>query len=111
MPRKPKNTELEIQLPTKLVDDIAPLLADRGLNLNEVIRLYLRSMVTTAKRGRALGVNDEFQFGKYKDEEVGVIIRAEPTYIQWCLENIETFHLDPDALILLEAIVDEAEDD
>lgn len=107
MTQRSKKTELTVNLPTKLADDILSLLSDRGLELDEVVRLYLRSMVTTSKRGRALNVNDEFQFGKYKDEEVGVIIRAEPSYIQWCLKNLEHFNLDPDALVLLETMLGE----
>lgn len=111
MPAKPKNTNVEVTLPTKLLQDTLTLLEERGLTLSEAVRLHLRSMVTTSKKGKPLGALDAYPFGKYKDEEVGVIIRIDPDYVKWCLGNVPTFHLTAECVILLQEMNGEVDED
>lgn len=107
-PTKPKTSAVTIHLPTQLYRDVSALLEDRHLTLDEVVRLYMRALLTTSKRGMALGLDDDIGFGKYRGEKLEVVIRAEPSYIVWCMQNMENFLLGPDALALLQQLRPEA---
>lgn len=100
---------LVVELPDRLAGQLEAVLLKRGLSVDEVVRLYVRSLVTTCERLAALGVHSEMPMGKFKGEEVGVIIRADPGYITWMLANSSSFKLAPEALALLEAVQTDAE--
>jgi uncharacterized protein (DUF3820 family) len=95
-----------VQLPAELVADLEPLLQSRGLSVDEVCRLYLRSLVTTSQKSRALELTSVMPFGKYKGERLEVIIRAAPEYIRWLIGE-KDLKISPEALQLLEEIVGE----
>lgn len=100
-----------MELPTKLLKDVGELCAQRGLELDDVVRLYLRSLITVSKSARALGLDDPMPFGKYRDERLEVIIRSDPRYIKWMIDQAgERFKMTPEALLLLEMISKEGED-
>jgi hypothetical protein len=101
-------TRLVIQIPSELLGDLEPLLIQRGLSVEEVIRLYLRSLVNGAKRSRAVSLSDDMPIGKFKGEKVETVIRAEPGYVSWLAGNIESFKLAPDALALVEELAQES---
>lgn len=43
-------------------------------------------------------INDTFQFGKYKGQTPRELIRSNKGwYLVWCLENIKSFKLEPEA--------------
>lgn len=44
------------------------------------------------------GLEDRFEFGKYKDRRLKAIIDTDVIYIRWCFENIEGFSIDSEAL-------------
>lgn len=44
-----------------------------------------------------VGLNDFFTFGKHKGESVGLVIEEDPSYIQWCLDEVKNFSLQPEA--------------
>lgn len=97
-----KNTRrVTVDLPADLHDRVQAMLEGRRLTMGEVVSLYLRSMVTGAERNRTLGPGDLMPFGKYRGSEVGLIIRAQPDYIQYLLANSQHFSLSVDALELL----------
>lgn len=93
-----------VEIPDKLVADLEPVLTARGLRFEELVRLYARSLVTSSKTNAALTVDSEVPFGKFKGELLGVVIRAEPQYINWVLANYDRIKLAPDALQLLEEV-------
>jgi hypothetical protein len=37
------------------------------------------------------------RFGKYRDSTIAEILELDPTYIEWCTENINDFVLDKEA--------------
>ena len=41
-------------------------------------------------------INTKLPFGKYKNSTIFEVLTEEPTYIKWCLENIEGFKLEPE---------------
>lgn len=101
--------DLHVSIPAKLVRDIKPVLAARGLSLDEVVRLYLRSMVTSVARSKALALTSQFPFGKYQGELVEVVARAEPGYIQWLVANSNSVKFEPEVLLVVEQAVLAAE--
>lgn len=101
--------QVKISLPKGLTEKLEPLLLERDLTLDEVVRLYLRALVTTSERSRALDLRSEMPLGKFKGEELAVVIRSEPKYVSWLLAEVEGFKLAPDALALLEQVQKEAE--
>ena len=40
------------------------------------------------------GINDEFQFGKYKGKTLLYVLENNPQYIIWCIKNIDKFKID-----------------
>lgn len=97
MARTPTTTVL-VELPTKLVEQSKAVLAGRGSSLDDFVRLKLKGLLRPEK---FYAQEDRYTFGKYKDEFVGTIIRTDPSYVAWCLREIEGFGLDPAALELL----------
>lgn len=100
---------LVVEIPDKLAGQLEGVLIKRGLSVDEVVRLYVRSLVTTSERLAALGIRSEMPIGKFKGEEVGVVIRADPSYVAWMLANSSAFKLTPEALALLEAVQADSE--
>lgn len=94
--------QLKIEIPLPLLAKLEPIIKERGLTVSEVCGLYLRSLVTTSERNRALDLDSEMPLGKFKGEQVGVVIRAEPRYVAWLLGTTTSFKLGPEALQLLE---------
>lgn len=47
---------LKIKLPLSLIEKLEPVLLARGLSLDETVRLYLRSLVTSSERMAALSL-------------------------------------------------------
>ena len=46
---------------------------------------------------KAMGLDDEFTFGKHKGETLEEVIDSAPSYVFWCLENIDTFRITEEA--------------
>ena len=99
------DVDLHVSIPAKLARDIKPVLSARGLQLDEVVRLYLRSMVTSAARSKALTLTSQLPFGKYQGELVEVVARAEPGYIQWLVANSNSVKFEPEVLLVVERAV------
>lgn len=38
-----------------------------------------------------LGLGSKLNFGKYKGETVELVLRLDPTYLDWCLDNVDGF--------------------
>lgn len=100
--------QIKVNLPAALLAKLEPVLDAKGLTVDEVCSLYLRTLVTASERTRALSLSDEMPFGKFKGETLRVIIRAEPRYISWMLGlDGSNLRLEPEALDLLEKVLDQ----
>lgn len=42
-------------------------------------------------------LDHELSFGKYKSDPLWHVIETDPSYITWCIENVEGFELDNEA--------------
>ncbi len=54
------------------------------------------------KKPTTFNLNSKFTFGKYKGKEVEPIIVQDPTYVKWCINNVEFFELSDRAKSLLD---------
>ena len=55
---------------------------------------------------RPYRLDDEISFGKYKDDTILEIIKTDPSYLGWALENVEGFELDAEAFEALSEAID-----
>ena len=62
-----------------------------------------------AKRGELYKLDDKFDFGKYGPKSrnpltIREAIDQDPTYVQWCIENVDGFFLEDADLELEEGL-------
>lgn len=95
---------LKVEVPQKLALEVEQLLLTKGLSLDDTVRLYLRAMVTSSERNKALGLDSEMPFGKYKGELIEVVLRAEPNYVSSLVSNGKSIKFQPEVLELLKEI-------
>lgn len=100
MGRRPSKAQVTLELPVKLYEKASSILYARGTTLDDFVRLQLLRLT---KNEKFYDVQDPMTFGKYRDELVGTIIRADPEYMVWCLQNVAGFGLTPQALDLLQS--------
>lgn len=58
-----------------------------------------------------MGLNSVFRFGKMKGKTVEMVIDEEPTYLRWCLDNVDNFELKDEAYSLAIIAIEDVEDD
>jgi antitoxin component of RelBE/YafQ-DinJ toxin-antitoxin module len=103
----PAGVLVKVRVEPRLADRIQPMLAARGLTLDQAVGLYLRAMINSSERSKALRLTDAMPFGKYEGEVVETIIRAEPGYIQFLIANSAHARWDPEVLRLLEELTEQ----
>lgn len=42
-------------------------------------------------------LNSKFTFGMYKGKKVSSVINSNPRYVEWCVDHVKFFKLDPKA--------------
>jgi hypothetical protein len=47
------------------------------------------------------GINNVLEFGKHKGKTVQQVMKEDPNWLHWALQNISTFKLNRNALLLL----------
>ena len=53
------------------------------------------------KKSTVFTLQDPLTFGKCKGATLEVVIKQDPSYIRWCMENIPWFKIDEEAEIVL----------
>jgi len=53
------------------------------------------------EKPKGIGVNDVLKFGKYKGRIFSEVVTRDINYLKWCIENVPTFQLTPEAKKLL----------
>lgn len=100
--------------PSKIVDVYSDMRAVREVIAKDPNNLYsiekeLLEKVTSFKSMTEINeksyepkhFNSTMSFGKYKDQLVGDIIRDDPNYLLWCVDNL-SFEIDEECQELLE---------
>ena len=88
----------EIVIDPKLLKRANEILAERGTTMEQWLKLQLKSLI---KHRRVYNIREKLTFGKYEGEIVEDVIRADPSYMSWCLRTIAGFALSFDGLELL----------
>lgn len=97
--------QLKVNVDRALLDRLEPVLRERGLTLDRAVGLFLRGMVNTSNRAKALRLQDAMPFGKYYGETVETILRAQPDYIAFIVGLGKT-RFDPEVFDLLEQLTE-----
>jgi hypothetical protein len=87
-----------VRVPRELYDEVMPLLNQRGLSLSDFVRASLRAIPV---RMMVYSLSTPLQVGKYRGETLDTVIRMNPKYVQWMLNNTDIFKVDADGYALL----------
>lgn len=94
-----KDVTITLVVPQALLSKGIDTLEGRGTSLDDWFRLKLKGLV---RKPTYYELVDRYTFGKFKGEILEDVIRAEPTYVVWCIREVEGFCLAPAALELLQ---------
>lgn len=94
---------IDLKLSEGTKAQIVSLCDQRGLTAEELIAFWVRTAKAPSK-SKPYGLTDTLRFGRLFGMKVETVIRAEPSYIAWCKENLEHFTLAPDAEKLFKQI-------
>lgn len=89
---------ISITLPANIVRKLEEQASRRELDISDFIRIALRAM---SRKSKWFALGDPLTFGKYEDEILDTVIQTDPTYIVWCIRNIEGFLISEEAEDLL----------
>lgn len=95
---------VKVRIDPKLASRVEEFLLARGLTLDQAVGLYLRAMINTSAKSRALRLADNMPFGKYQGERVETILRVQPDYIAYLVVNSTNTRWDPEVLRVLEEL-------
>lgn len=102
MNRKSKLIELTIRVPEHLLEQVEEKLEQKGSSVEDLIRTSMRRYV---RMPDVFHLKTKMSFGQYKDELIETLVRLEPRYILWCMQNIHGFQLGEDARDLLDSLL------
>jgi hypothetical protein len=78
------------------------VLDDRSLTMEEFLTLHLSLLANNPTVTAPIyDLDMPLQFGKYRDIQLGLALKADPRYIIWALGNKEDFAMTPEAFRLL----------
>lgn len=93
-----KLSTIEITLPISILNKLCEQASKRELDVSDYVRIALKAL---SRKSRYFAMGDELTFGKYANEILDTIIQTDPTYIVWCIRNIEGFLISDEAECLL----------
>lgn len=94
--------KLKVNIADDLAERLEAILLERSITVDEIVGLYVRSLVNSVEASRALGVESLMPFGKYKGEKVGVIAKAEPGYLKYLMGGERPVLFEPEVLELVQ---------
>lgn len=98
----PKETTFTITLPTYIAQKLQELALKKNLEVDDFIRLALKA---TSRKSKFFNLDGVLDFGKYEGEALQNVIKVDPTYVVWCIRNIEGFLIsDPAEEALIETL-------
>lgn len=77
---------LTVTLTTDLIEGLKEFANSRGLTVSEVVQFQMTNFLRRAPQ--VLGLSDKMPFGKFVGYKIENIVRNEPNYARWMLENI-----------------------
>jgi hypothetical protein len=100
----PKMVKVTLKVESDVRDDFESLCVARGLEPEQMFRVMLRSFT---RRKVVFHLTDELNFGKYNGLVLEEVIRADPRYMNWLVNESQWFRLSDDAERLLYALGEE----
>jgi len=100
-PAHPDTAYITVPVPFEIHLQVTELLETRGVDIGQAINAFLVTLVANSQRRAAVGLADVMPIGKCKGIPLDTVIRLEPSYVMWLLDNVESFRLKPDASELL----------
>jgi len=92
---------LSVRLPEQLMNNLDAVLTSRGITATDLVRIAVKAVLRQTKY---YDLQDPLQFGRYYGETLETVARANPSYVDWCLRNIEGFCVSEAALDLLRSL-------
>jgi hypothetical protein len=93
-----EDEELLVRLPSAVVRSLKKSAEQRGIEVSDFIRLGL---VGLSRKSKYMDIDTIFRFGKYSGETLGIVVKIDPSYVYWCMKNLEGFILSTEAEGLL----------
>lgn len=99
--------KIKLNIDAKLLRDAQNVLEKRGIKFEMWLQLQLRSAINT--QPMCFGLKDRIPFGKYNGELIESIVRADPGYMHWLVENTRRQFTD-EVKQLLQELAGEAQE-
>jgi hypothetical protein len=93
-----KEEELSVRLSSAVIRSLKRSAEQRGIEVSDFIRLGL---IGLSRKSKYMDVDTIFSFGKYYGETLGIVVKVDPSYVYWCMKNLEGFILSTEAEGLL----------
>lgn len=102
----PRTRTITITVPERVADKFEVLCEARNLDPSSYLTLWV--VAATRNSTRPYGLVDPLRFGKYEGIPFGDVIKGDPKYVLWCIDNLEKFSMTPDAVGLLQIMLGDA---
>ncbi len=96
-----KAIKVDVSLPRKLHDDLLAALEARGSDLDTFLAVAARSYLRVPSE---FSLSTVLPYKKYSGELLETIIRLDPSYVRWLLENNASFRMNELAHRLLDQV-------
>lgn len=103
---KPETDHVNVRLPTDLANRLHSFAEQRGLLLEDVVRVATSTMLRSNK---FYMLDTRLQFGKYAGEMMETVVRLDPGYVRWAINKIEGIAVHDDVLKLLDHMLQETQ--
>lgn len=101
--KRSNSGDLTLNLPLTLIDQIESLARARGTTVDELVTVALTGLVNY--KIRVYDLTTQIQFTRYRGLTVEQVLRTDPSYIRWCVDNMK-MELTEDATKLLREMED-----
>lgn len=96
-----ETSEVYMEVPIEVAREFYAMCQSRGIEQERMFSVMVKAF---ANKTEVYGLQDTLKFGKYGGVNVEDLIRADPQYCRWAIQNTERFDLTDEAYELLEEI-------
>lgn len=101
---KNSTTSIRIKLPSGVGDRLDALAKKRGTTADVIVRM---SLMSTLSQQKVVEIDSVLQFGKYTGQLMADVVKADPGYVRWCVDNLNHVEFSDevrDALMKVERV-------
>lgn len=92
-----------ILIPIDLGERLTEISRERGISVPDLIRVLVDA---TIQKKPVLGLGDKIPFGKYSGHTVEHVVRVDPKYMNWAVENVSTVKFMDEVHELVERVME-----